>query len=100
MSGNDNQALANAVAWTGLVKGRVQGVFFRAETRRMALRLGVSGWVRNTGEGHVELLICGEPDAIDSMRQWLADGPPMARVDSLELLQCPVTGLEGFTIRE
>jgi acylphosphatase len=56
--------------------------------------------VRNTLEGHVEVLICGEPDAIDSMRQWLAEGPPTARVDSLELARCPDPGLGGFEIRK
>ncbi len=91
---------ASSVAWTGLVKGRVQGVFFRAETRRVAKQHGIRGWVRNTAEGHVELLICGEAGAIDRMRLWLAKGPTRARVDSLELIQCADPGLSGFEIRK
>jgi len=98
MPEDPQQTPANTIAWTGLVKGRVQGVFFRAGTRQKALHYGVRGWVRNTLEGHVEVLICGEPDAIDSMRQWLAEGPPTARVDSLELARCPDPGLGGFEI--
>ncbi|MCG8414044.1 MAG: acylphosphatase [Pseudomonadales bacterium] len=73
---------------TGLVKGRVQGVFFRAETQAEAQRLGLTGWVRNTREGHVEVKICGEMAALEAMRGWLQQGPPRARVDSLELVTC------------
>lgn len=71
----------------GLVKGRVQGVFFRAETRREAERLGLSGWVRNTLEGHVEILFSGEQHEIGEMREWLKKGPPRARVDRVELVE-------------
>ena len=91
---------ASSIAWTGLVKGRVQGVFFRAETRRVAKQHGIRGWVRNTHDGHVEVLICGDPGAIDSMRKWLSEGPTRARVDSLELAQCADPGLRGFEIRK
>lgn len=99
MPEDSQQTQANTIAWSGLVKGRVQGVFFRAETRQKALQTGIRGWVRNTKEGHVEVLICGQPDAIDNMRRWLAEGPPRARVDSLQLTQCPDPGLTGFEIR-
>lgn len=94
-----NDADGSVVAWTGLVKGRVQGVFFRAETQRVAIELGVAGWVRNTLEGHVELLISGTPEAIGEMRIWLKEGPSLARVDALELLECPAVDVPGFEIR-
>lgn len=81
-AGTDRRAL------TGLVKGRVQGVFFRAETRRMARGLGLGGWVRNTPDGHVEVLFGGPAAAVEAMREWLREGPELARVDAVELTGC------------
>ena len=63
-----------------LVSGRVQGVFFRASTQQQAQRLGLSGWVRNTSNGDVELLACGEPEQLHELNGWLWQGPPQARV--------------------
>ena len=83
----------------GFVSGRVQGVFFRVETQKMAVKLGLRGWVRNTADGRVETLICGSNPAVESMVRWLGNGPPLAKVNSLELE--PVNGIEltGFQIR-
>lgn len=83
----------------GLVKGRVQGVFFRAETQRQATMLGIGGWVRNTPEGHVELLLCGNDAALQSMREWLGHGPAMAHVDALELRSVDCELHQHFEIR-
>ncbi|NKB31935.1 MAG: acylphosphatase [Pseudomonadales bacterium] len=88
-----NQAL------TGIVKGRVQGVFFRAETQRMAQQLGLSGWCRNTSAGHVEVLIAGSEPNLKKMQAWLTQGPELARVDSAELENCDDPGLASFEIR-
>lgn len=73
---------------TGLVKGRVQGVFFRVETRAAAMKLGVVGWVRNTPDGHVEVLICGSRKAVSALQEWLRQGPPLAQVERLQLHEC------------
>lgn len=94
---NDSQT--TIVSLTGLVKGRVQGVFFRAETQAQAQRLGLTGWVRNTGDGHVEVLVSGAEGAVRAMRAWLLQGPPRARVDSLELVECEAEPDPGFEIR-
>ncbi len=59
-----NDVSDNKMILQGLVKGRVQGVFFRAETQAEAIRLGLSGWVRNTIDGNVEVLIAGD------LRRW------------------------------
>lgn len=67
-----------------LVSGRVQGVFFRASTREQAQRLGLRGHAKNLPDGRVEVLAAGEDAAIDALAQWLRDGPPMARVESVE----------------
>lgn len=66
------------------IHGRVQGVWFRATTREQARLLGVYGWVRNTPEGDVEAHVQGEPDAVDNLIAWCRQGPPGARVDSVE----------------
>ncbi len=62
------------------VSGRVQGVFFRASTRAQAQRLGVTGWARNLPDGGVQVLACGEPEAVASLRAWLWKGPSAAEV--------------------
>lgn len=63
-----------------VVSGRVQGVGFRAATVRQAHALAVRGWVRNLPDGSVEVLMQGDPDAIDRLLSWLHSGPPSARV--------------------
>ena len=83
----------------GFVRGRVQGVFFRAETRNKAVELGLRGWVRNVADGRVEVLICGSKLATDAMKEWLAGGPPLARVDSLQLDLVETPGVTGFYIK-
>jgi len=67
-----------------LVSGRVQGVFFRAETQEQAERLGLGGYARNLPDGRVEVLACGDQDGLEALRAWLGDGPPAARVDRLD----------------
>lgn len=83
-----------------VVSGRVQGVFFRDYTRTEAERLGVSGWVRNKSDGSVEVLISGEEHKVDQMVEWLHQGPPMAKVSSVELESVDNPGiLKAFEIR-
>jgi acylphosphatase len=65
------------------IRGRVQGVFFRASTRRVAESLGISGHAINLPNGDVEVLACGEGAALDQLGEWLAGGPPNARVDEV-----------------
>ncbi|QOC22992.1 acylphosphatase [Wenzhouxiangella sp. AB-CW3] len=67
-----------------LISGRVQGVFFRESTRRQAEPLGLSGHAVNLSDGRVEVLAHGRPPALDELEQWLHQGPPAARVDSVE----------------
>ena len=65
------------------IKGRVQGVFFRASTRRVAESLGITGHAINLPDGDVEVLACGQPAALDQLGEWLQDGPAHARVDEV-----------------
>jgi acylphosphatase len=72
--------------------GRVQGVFFRDHTQRWASSLGLSGWVRNVWDGRVEVLAEGEKDKIEALISRLRQGPPLARVDNLEVNWMDYTG--------
>lgn len=85
-----------------IVRGKVQGVWFRASTREQAERLGLTGHARNLADGSVQVLAMGEADAIDALECWLHAGPPMARVDAVSRLPAPMDmpGNEaGFAIR-
>jgi acylphosphatase len=75
-----------------LVRGRVQGVYFRASTQREARRLGLSGWVRNRADGSVEILAEGDETAIRELYGWAQRGPSAARVDRVETRWRSFTG--------
>ena len=74
------------------VRGRVQGVFFRASAQREARRLGVSGWARNKPDGSVEMLVEGEEEAIRDFVNWSHRGPSAARVDNVDVRWRAYTG--------
>jgi acylphosphatase len=83
-----------------VVRGLVQGVYFRAATREAAVGMGLTGWVRNRGDGGVEALIQGPAAAVDAMVEWCRSGPPHARVDKLERSEIAYDpGLTRFGIR-
>ncbi len=67
------------------ISGRVQGVFFRANTRRVAKSLGLKGFVRNLPDGRVEAVFEGEEEAVKRAIEWCHRGPPLARVDKVEV---------------
>jgi acylphosphatase len=62
------------------ISGRVQGVFFRASTRQQALQLGLTGYAKNLADGRVEVVAVGEAAALQTLQQWLKQGPPAASV--------------------
>jgi acylphosphatase len=66
------------------VNGRVQGVGFRDALCAEALRLRVSGWVRNRADGSVEALLQGDEAAVERLVTWARRGPALARVEALE----------------
>jgi acylphosphatase len=75
-----------------IVNGRVQGVFFRASTQQQAQRLGINGHAKNLADGSVEVLACGQTDAVQQLRAWLWVGPPSSRVTAVEceIVDAPV----------
>lgn len=68
-----------------MISGRVQGVFYRATTSEEAKSRGLTGWVRNTPDGRVEAEVQGAPDAVDALIEECRAGPPMAKVDEIEV---------------
>ena len=80
-----------------LVRGRVQGVFFRASTRTQAQALGLGGYAKNLADGSVEVLACGTEDALNRLQSWLQLGPPAARVDDVSRIDLDGsdTGVSG-----
>lgn len=66
-----------------IVEGRVQGVFFRASTQERAKKLGLTGFAYNRIDGSVEILACGQEEAVAQLCEWLKSGPPAAQVESV-----------------
>lgn len=81
------------------VTGRVQGVFFRAETRGKASSLGLSGWVANRPDGSVEAVFEGPESKVNEAIEWARAGPPAAVVESVEVDWDEPQGIAGFSIR-
>lgn len=82
-----------------VVTGRVQGVFFRDSCRHEAVGRGVTGWVRNTGDGAVEAVLEGSPDDVEAVVAWCRRGPDQAEVAGVEVSEEPPTGEGTFTVR-
>jgi acylphosphatase len=81
------------------IMGRVQGVCFRAKTKKEADRLGLKGWVRNQSGGSVEAVFEGNPASIAQMMGWCRKGPALSRVDQVQTeTQKTVSGFTGFDI--
>ena len=82
-----------------MVRGRVQGVSFRAATCLRGARLGLQGYARNLPDGSVEVYAAGSPEALATLCGWLAHGPAAARVDGLECTAAPYEPVDGFSVR-
>ncbi len=82
-----------------LVNGDVQGVFFRDTCRREATAAGVRGWVGNRGDGGVEAVFEGEPDAVERLVEWCRQGPDHASVTSVDVSDEPPESLGEFSVR-
>jgi acylphosphatase len=81
-----------------VVHGRVQGVFFRDTTSRLAEREGVAGWVRNNRDGTVEAVFEGDPDAVERLLAFVGRGPEGAEVDRVEIGEEEPEDLIGFRV--
>lgn len=81
------------------VEGRVQGVYYRANTLKVAKDLGLTGWVRNCDDGSVEIHAEGERDKLEKLIEWCRQGPVMANVKHLEVNWTSPEGLTSFEVR-
>ena len=81
------------------VSGKVQGVYYRANTRDTAREKGVDGWVKNLADGRVEAVFEGPTAAVESMVEWCHEGSPAAAVEDVEAEYGEPKGEEGFEIR-
>ena len=81
-----------------IVRGKVQGVFFRDSTEERAQRAGVDGWVRNRSDGTVEAVFEGAPAAVEDLLRFCAVGPSWARVEQVEVSEESPTEERGFRV--
>ena len=81
-----------------IVHGKVQGVWFRASTRDVAVRLGLTGHARNLANGDVEVLAMGDAEAIATLADWLQQGPPLARVDAVLRSDAEAVAMHDFEL--
>jgi acylphosphatase len=91
--------VADVVRRHVFVSGDVQGVFFRDSCKRIAEGAGVAGWARNNSDGRVEVVLEGEPSAVQRVIEWCRSGPDMATVDSVDIDDEDPRGETGFSIR-
>ena len=77
--------MKNKVRAHAIISGRVQGVFFRVETKRAADGFGVFGWVKNRRDSTVEALFEGDQDRVDAVLAWCKEGPAHARVSDVNV---------------
>ena len=82
-----------------VIRGRVQGVSYRAWTKKQADRHGVSGWVRNRPDRSVEALLSGPAEAVDALLTACRRGPFAARVDDIAVSEAETFDGRGFEIR-
>jgi acylphosphatase len=91
--------VADRVAVRVLVRGRVQGVWYRQSCAQEARARQLGGWVRNLPDGSVEVWIEGPRPGVEEVLSWCRVGPPGAHVTGLEIVDVAATGLDRFDVR-
>lgn len=81
-----------------IIKGKVQGVFYRASAKEKAEDLGLTGWVKNTPEGYVEIMATGEMDVLERFITWCKKGPSRAIVTEVQLQSVNEKKFDRFRI--
>jgi acylphosphatase len=92
-------AKSSIIARHYIVRGRVQGVGFRAFVHHSANALGVRGWVRNLDDGSVEVLACGNPEQLNELTALLHRGPRFSEVRGVEETEAALVQSSGFSVR-
>ncbi|MEJ7681327.1 MAG: acylphosphatase [Segetibacter sp.] len=81
-----------------LIKGEVQGVFYRATAKKVADKLGVTGWIKNTQDDNVEAVVTGTEEQLNKFIAWCKKGPAMANVTDVIVTQHEETTFKDFSI--
>ncbi len=81
-----------------IIRGKVQGVFYRASAREKGAELGLTGLVKNLPDGSVQLRASGNVAALEKLEAWCAQGPPRAMVSTVEKTMLPEESFPGFTV--
>ena len=82
-----------------LIKGKVQGVFYRATAKDVAQTLDLCGWIKNTSEGHVEAIVSGSEKSLHQFIEWCRKGPEKAAVSSVQVTSIEDEAFVDFQIR-
>ncbi|MCB1916546.1 MAG: acylphosphatase [Rhodocyclaceae bacterium] len=82
-----------------MIRGKVQGVYYRATARNEAIAHGLDGWVRNRSDGCVEAVVRGPEVAVRAFIDWAFQGPPAARVEAVEVAEAEENSYDGFSMR-
>lgn len=81
-----------------LIKGKVQGVFYRATAQKIAKQLGITGWVKNTDDGNVEVMATGDEPSVEKLIKWCKQGPKRAEVTDVIITPKPSEQFPEFSI--
>lgn len=81
-----------------IIKGKVQGVFYRARAKEAAAKAGITGWVKNTVDGHVEALVSGNKAQLELFINWCRRGPERAEVVEMIIMDELETSFDEFRI--
>lgn len=87
------------VHYTIRITGKVQGVFYRASTKKVADRLNIKGWVSNQPDGSVLIAAEGEAAQMQSLIEWCHQGPESAQVSEVVCQEKPLEGFQDFTVK-
>ena len=87
-----------SVCYLTNVSGKVQGVFFRASCQQVAIEHSLSGYAKNLADGDVQVLVCGEPENVEKMLEWLKEGPTQAEVLEATSNEVPYQAHNHFAI--
>jgi len=82
-----------------IITGRVQGVSYRFAAKEMATNLSLTGWVKNTAEGHVEATVSGPEPALQQFIGWCRQGPRLASVSDVIIQHVPDMSFNDFSVR-
>ncbi len=82
-----------------LINGKVQGVFYRATAKKMAEKIGITGWIKNTKDNQVEAIVTGDEDKVEKFIKWCRQGPHNAVVTGVVVNEKEAMHFDSFEIK-